>query len=116
MYLDDQTVRDEAISYILQVDDAICDRTFQSDQISLDPKNRTEPRTGYHPHGPTMIQIGDWALLVDHTTRNSIIGQKPRRFIQQAQGPIDLPKQQQAPFLADVAALEIGENLSPFAT
>ncbi len=61
--LDDQSGRDEATAYIVAVDDAICNRTFRSDQISLDPKNRTEPRSGYHPHGPTMIQIGAWSLL-----------------------------------------------------
>tara|TARA_Y100000588_G_scaffold97414_1_gene105692 strand:+ start:23928 stop:25292 length:1365 start_codon:yes stop_codon:yes gene_type:complete len=63
--LGDEAILNEAIDYVFQVDEAISNRTFRSDQVSLDPKNRAEPRTGYHIHGPTMIQIGAWTLLVD---------------------------------------------------
>ena len=70
--LDDGRARTEAIGYITGVDDAIRNRTFRSDQISLDPTNRTEPRSGYHPHGATMIQIGAWVLLAGHDHPNAI--------------------------------------------
>ena len=63
--LGDEAILNEAIDYVFQVDEAISNRTFRSDQVSLDPKNRAEPRTGYHIHGPTMIQIGAWTLLID---------------------------------------------------
>lgn len=78
--LADQAARDEAINYILEVDKAICNRTFRSDQISLDPKNRTEPRSGYHPHGPTMIQIGAWVLLA--ATQHPIAIERGLRHIE----------------------------------
>ncbi|MCZ6672809.1 MAG: AGE family epimerase/isomerase [Verrucomicrobia bacterium] len=63
-YLGDDEAVLEACEYIDEVEEAIWDNTFQTDQISLDPKNPTEPRSGYHAHGPFMIQIGSAALLV----------------------------------------------------
>lgn len=62
-WLQDAGAEAEALQYILMVDEAITTRTFRSDQISLDPKNRAEPREGYHTHGASMIQLGAWAQL-----------------------------------------------------
>lgn len=62
-FLGDAAARTEALEYIDAVEAAIWDGTFASDQISLDPKNRPEPKAGYRPHGPFMIQIGAAALL-----------------------------------------------------
>ena len=62
--LGDESAELEAREYIDEVEEAIWDNTFLTDQISLDPKNPTEPRSGYHAHGPFMIQIGSSALLV----------------------------------------------------
>jgi hypothetical protein len=63
-YLGDDEAVTEAREYIDDVEEAIWDNTFETDQISLDPKNPTEPRSGYHAHGPFMIQIGSAAMLV----------------------------------------------------
>ncbi len=54
----------EAREYIDEVEEAIWDNTFRTDQISLDSKNPVEPQSDYHAHGPFMIQIGSAALLV----------------------------------------------------
>ena len=62
-WLQEAAAEAEALQYILLVDEAITTRTFRSDQISLDPKNRAEPRQGYHTHGAAMIQLGAWAQL-----------------------------------------------------
>jgi mannose/cellobiose epimerase-like protein (N-acyl-D-glucosamine 2-epimerase family) len=62
-HLDDDEAALEARKYIDEVEEAIWDNTFQTDQISLDPKNPVEPRSGYHAQGPFMIQIGSAALL-----------------------------------------------------
>ena len=62
-YLGDDEALSEAREYIDEVEEAIWDNSFLSDQISLDPKNPTEPKSGYHPHGPFMIQIGGAALI-----------------------------------------------------
>jgi hypothetical protein len=61
-WLGDDEAAGEARAYIDAVDAAIVNDTFRSDQISLDPKNRPEPKAGYHPHGARMIQLGAWAL------------------------------------------------------
>lgn len=73
-WLDDGQARREARDYILAVDEAIHRRTFRSDQISLDPKNRAEPRQGYHTHGPAMIQLGAWALLASCGDEEAVEG------------------------------------------
>lgn len=52
----------EALDYIKQVDEAIRNRTFVSDQQTLDPKNPVRPVPGRRPHGPYMIQLGAAAL------------------------------------------------------
>ena len=70
-WLGDKAASAEALAYIHAVDDAIVKRTFRSDQISLDPKNRAEPRAGYHTHGAAMIQLGAWAML---TTAGEVDG------------------------------------------
>jgi hypothetical protein len=62
-WLGDGAAKGEALAYTRAVDEAIHERTFRSDQISLDPKNRAEPRDGYHTHGAAMIQLGAWAML-----------------------------------------------------
>ena len=62
--LDDDEAALEAREYIDEVEESIWDNTFRTDQISLDPKNPTEPKSGYHAHGPFMIQLGSAALLV----------------------------------------------------
>jgi mannose/cellobiose epimerase-like protein (N-acyl-D-glucosamine 2-epimerase family) len=64
-YLGDEDAILEAREYIDAVEESIWDNTFRSDQISLDPKNPVEPKTGYHPQGPFMIQIGSVALLAE---------------------------------------------------
>jgi hypothetical protein len=64
-YLEDMAAKSEALEYIAAVEASIWDGSFRSDQISLDPKNRAEPKTDYHPHGPFMIQIGTAALLAE---------------------------------------------------
>ena len=61
--LGDEAAEHQAREYIDDVEEAIWDTSFRTDQISLDPKNPTEPRTGYHAHGPFMIQLGSAALL-----------------------------------------------------
>lgn len=63
-HLGDDEAASEAREYIDEVEEAIWENTFRTDQISLDPKNPTEPQSGYHAHGPFMIQIGSAALLV----------------------------------------------------
>ncbi len=64
-YLGDQHARTEALAYIDSVEQAIWQQCFQSDQISLDPKNHPEPKTGYYPHGHYMIQLGTAAMLAE---------------------------------------------------
>jgi mannose/cellobiose epimerase-like protein (N-acyl-D-glucosamine 2-epimerase family) len=64
-YLGDDDAILEAREYINAVEESIWDNTFRSDQVSLDPKNPVEPKTGYHPQGPFMIQIGSVALLAE---------------------------------------------------
>ena len=71
-YLGDAAARAEALAYIQAVEDAIWADQFCSDQISLDPNNRPEPRTGFHPHGPFMIQIGAVALLIEAGVEEAI--------------------------------------------
>lgn len=63
--LGDETARTEALAYIDAVEQAIWQGNFQSDQISLDPKNHPEPQSGYYPHGHYMIQIGTAAMLAE---------------------------------------------------
>ena len=64
-YLGDAGARAEALEYIDCVETAIWDGSFRSDQIPLDPKSRPEPKEGFLPHGPFMIQIGTAALLAE---------------------------------------------------
>ena len=64
-YLGDGATTMEASSYIDAVEAAIWDNTFRTDQISLDPRNPIELKSGYHPHGPYMIQIGSVTMLVE---------------------------------------------------
>ena len=71
-YLGDAAARVEALAYIQAVEDAIWADQFYSDQISLDPKNCPEPRAGFHPHGPFMIQIGAVALLIEAGVEEAI--------------------------------------------
>ena len=73
-WLDDGPARLEALAYIHDVDAAIHDRTFRSDQISLDPKNRAEPREGYYMHGASMIQLGAWAMLTEAGEADAVDG------------------------------------------
>jgi len=73
-WLGDEAACTEAGAYIHVVDDAIRARTFRTDQISLDPKNRAEPRAGYHTHGAAMIQLGAWALLTSADTVGAVAG------------------------------------------
>jgi hypothetical protein len=73
-WLEDEAACAEAVSYMYAVDEAIRARTFRSDQISLDPKNRAEPRAGYHTHGAAMIQLGAWALLTSAKTDGAVAG------------------------------------------
>ncbi|HJP32148.1 MAG TPA: hypothetical protein QGF95_16505 [Candidatus Latescibacteria bacterium] len=73
-WLGDGEARAEALTYIHAVDDTIHARTFRSDQISLDPKNRAEPRAGYHTHGAAMIQLGAWAMLVSAAEEGAVNG------------------------------------------
>ncbi len=65
LYLGDEGVIVEAREYIDGVEESIWDNTFRTDQISLDPKNPVEPKSGYYPQGPFMIQLGSAALLTD---------------------------------------------------
>jgi len=53
----------EARAYCHQVDQAIWQGNFASDQQPLDPKNPVRPGPGKYPHGPYMIQIGTAALM-----------------------------------------------------
>ncbi len=55
----------DALEYIETVEESIWSGRFRSDQIPLDPKLRPEPRDGFHPHGPYMIQIGTLAMLAE---------------------------------------------------
>ena len=73
-WLGDEAARAEAIAYMYAVDAAIIARTFRSDQISLDPKNRAEPREGYHTHGAAMIQLGAWAMLASAAAAGAVDG------------------------------------------
>jgi hypothetical protein len=73
-WLGDRAAHVEALAYIHAVDDAIGQRTFASDQISLDPKNRAEPRAGYHTHGAAMIQLGAWAMLTTAGEEDGVDG------------------------------------------
>ena len=63
--LGDDAAALEAREYIDDVEESIWDNSFQTDQISLDPKNPIERRSTYHSHGPFMIQIGTTCLLVE---------------------------------------------------
>lgn len=53
----------EARAYCHQVDDAIWQGRFASDQQPLDPKNPVTPIPGRHAHGPYMVQIGAATLM-----------------------------------------------------
>ncbi len=64
-YVGDDTAIADALKYIEAVEEAIWTERFRSDQIPLDPKLRPEPRDGFRPHGPFMIQIGTLALLAE---------------------------------------------------
>ncbi|MBT4501987.1 MAG: hypothetical protein HOC74_29920, partial [Gemmatimonadetes bacterium] len=61
--LGDLETTDEARAYCHQVDDAIWQDRYASDQQPLDPKNPVTPVPGRHPHGQFMIQIGTAALM-----------------------------------------------------
>ena len=63
--LGDMEAAAEARAYYQQVDEAIWQGHFETDQQSLDPKNPVRPVPGRHHHGPCMIQIGAAALLAD---------------------------------------------------
>ena len=73
-WLGEEAACTEAVAYIRAVDDAIRARTFRSDQISLDPKNRAEPPAGYHTHGAAMIQLGAWAMLTSTDAGDAVEG------------------------------------------
>jgi len=62
-YLGDADARAESLAYIAAVEQAIWGQHFQSDQISLDPKNHPEPQSGYYAHGHYMIHIGTAAIM-----------------------------------------------------
>ncbi|MEW6752170.1 MAG: AGE family epimerase/isomerase, partial [Candidatus Latescibacterota bacterium] len=55
----------EARDYCEQVDAAIWQGRFASDQQPLNPRHPVEPRPGKHPHGPYMIQIGTASLMAE---------------------------------------------------
>lgn len=61
--LGDLEATDEARAYCRQVDDAIWQDRFVSDQQPLDPKNPVTPVPDRHAHGPYMVQIGTAALM-----------------------------------------------------
>ena len=61
--LGDLEATDEARAYCHQVDDAIWQDRYASDQQPLDPKNPVTPVPGRHPHGQFMIQIGTAAMM-----------------------------------------------------
>ena len=61
--LGDLEAADEAHFYCQQIDAAIWQDRFVSDQQSLDPKDPIRPASDKHPHGPYMIQIGTAALI-----------------------------------------------------
>ena len=61
--LGDLEATDEARAYCYQVDDAIWQDRYASDQQPLDPKNPVTPVPGRHPHGQFMIQIGTAAMM-----------------------------------------------------
>lgn len=71
-YLGEDVVKDEALDYCLRVDRAIWTGRFQNDQVSLDPKNPVMVKSGYHPHGPFMIQMGTAALLVEQEEKEGV--------------------------------------------
>jgi hypothetical protein len=61
--LEDAGVAAIAKDYCRQVDAAIRDGSFESDQQPLDPKNPVGPVPGRRTHGHYMIQIGAAALI-----------------------------------------------------
>jgi hypothetical protein len=65
-YLGDGAQISKALAYCHDVDKAIWQGRFTSDQISLDPKNPDERRPGYIPHGPFMIHLGTAALMTEN--------------------------------------------------
>ena len=71
-YLGDATRISEALAYCHDVDRAIWEGHFTSDQISLNPKNPDERRPGYIPHGPFMIHLGTAALMTRNGEPNSV--------------------------------------------
>ena len=71
-YLGDAEAQSEALAYIQAVEAAIWAGRFRSDQIALDPRIRPEPRAGFYPHGPFMIQLGAIALLIEAGVEDAI--------------------------------------------
>ncbi len=64
-YAGDDRAAADALEYIEAVEESIWAGRFRSDQIPLDPKLRPEPRDGFYPHGPYMIQIGALTILAE---------------------------------------------------
>ena len=65
-YIKDKDLIAECKQYCLDVDKAIWEGRFKSDQAPLDAKNPVKPIPGRHSHAAFMIQIGTAALLVQH--------------------------------------------------
>jgi len=63
-YLKDDAIKQEALKYILAVDNAIWSGQFANDQATLDPQNPVMPLPGRFMQGPFMIQMGTAAMLV----------------------------------------------------
>jgi len=64
LHLNDQKLMDEMEKYCLDVDHAIWNGNFKSDQQTLDPKNQIRHIADRHPQSPKMIHVSACTKLV----------------------------------------------------
>ncbi len=64
-YLQDAETMQKAKTYCLKMAQAVRERSYRSDQQTMDPKHPAETVPGCHEHGDHMIQIGTAKVLAE---------------------------------------------------
>jgi len=82
-YLNDKSAMDEAHRYCMDVNKAVSEGRFVTDQQQLDPKNIVRPVPGRHSHGTWMIHIATAAVLLEGLRNSETVefGLEQVRFI-----------------------------------